>query len=122
MDRASGVSGALARPGRRAGLLAGLAVVLALTAAGPVLAQSDGRWRSGEQAYAKTCAYCHESGVGPVLKGRSLPPSYIAQMARHGFRQMPAFPPSFIDDKTLADLGDFLKASPAPAATATKKP
>ncbi len=103
---------ATAHGGWTAGIV-GIAA-LALAAATPALAQSDGQWRSGEQAYAKVCAYCHDAGVGPVLKGRNLPPAYVATMARRGFREMPAFPASFIDDKTLAQLGAFIKAAAPP--------
>lgn len=91
----------------------GISTMAFLFVAGPVLAQSDGVWRSGEQAYSKTCAYCHEAGVGPVLRGRPLPSSFVSQVVRRGFLEMPAFPASFIDDKTLEDIGNFLRTAPA---------
>lgn len=96
-------------------LLASLALPLALLA-GHAVADGDGVWKSGENVYAKVCGHCHESGVGPVIKGRQLPPQYITAIVRNGFRAMPAFPGSFIDDNALQQVAEYIEKTPAPAA------
>jgi mono/diheme cytochrome c family protein len=84
---------------------------IALTAAGHAAADSTGRWQSGQEAYKKVCAYCHEANVGPVLTGRNLPPAYITSVVRAGNQAMPAFRPSEIDDGTLNSLARMIAAS-----------
>lgn len=96
-------------------LLACLALPLALLA-GQAVADGDGVWKGGENVYQKVCGHCHEAGVGPVIKGRQLPPQYIHAVVRNGFRAMPAFPASFIDDKSLDQVGEYISKSAAPAA------
>lgn len=86
-------------------------ILLATTAA----ADGDGVWKSGENVYAKVCGHCHEAQVGPQLKGRQLPPPYISAVVRNGFRAMPAFPASFIDDKALQQVAEYLSTTPTPA-------
>lgn len=83
-----------------------------LLGASQVAAESS--WENGEQVYAKVCSHCHEAGIGPVIKGRSLPPQYITAVVRHGFRAMPAFRSSFIDDQSLASVAEFVSQAPAP--------
>ncbi|KAB0265574.1 c-type cytochrome [Microvirga brassicacearum] len=92
------------------------AAAACLAAAGPLHAQADGRWRDGEQVYVKVCGHCHESGVGPVLKGRGLPAEALAPITRHGLSAMPAFRAAEIDDQALQALGDYLAQTPAPKA------
>lgn len=77
-------------------------------------------WRDGGQVYQKVCAHCHEAGVGPVIKGRSLPTLYIERVVRHGNRAMPSFRPSEIDDVALADVARVI--STAAVANAPAKP
>ncbi|MBD2838638.1 cytochrome c [Pseudomonas sp. BN414] len=96
-------------------LLASLALPFALLA-GQAFADGDGVWKSGENVYQKVCGHCHEHQVGPVITGRQLPPQYISAVVRNGFRAMPAFPASFIDDKALQQVGEYISKSPAPAA------
>lgn len=101
-------------PSRIAGpVLAGLLLSL-LTL--PARAGGNGQWQGGEHVYAKVCGHCHEAGIGPAIKGRQLPPAYIQAIVRHGFRAMPAFPASYIDDASLQAVGEYIQASPAPAA------
>jgi mono/diheme cytochrome c family protein len=93
----------------------GIAVGLTLALlAAPAFAVEGGNWKGGADVYAKICAYCHDVGVGPVIKGRQLPPEYISLVVRQGLRAMPAFRSSFIDDKALQALGEYLSKSPAP--------
>ncbi|KFI18665.1 c-type cytochrome [Nitrosococcus oceani] len=77
-------------------------------------AGADGSWKNGAEVYAKVCGYCHEGGIiGPVLKGRELPPAYIVQVVRNGLLAMPAFTAAFIDDKALREVADYLSKSAA---------
>ena len=93
-------------------------VVLALPAlvAFSVSASGDGQWKSGEHVYQKVCGHCHDTNgdIGPVLAGRGLPPAYITTIVRQGFRAMPAFPASFIDDDALQLVGEYIQQLPAP--------
>lgn len=91
------------------------ACAIALSLGGTAaLAQSAGQWRDGQHVYAKVCANCHESGVGPVIKGRDLHPSYFEQTVRSGLRAMPAFRSTEIDDVALRQVAEMLAKSPAP--------
>lgn len=76
-------------------------------------ADSSGKWLSGQEAYRKVCAYCHETGVGPVLTGRNLPPEYVSTMVRLGNRAMPAFRPTEINDETLAKVAQLIASGAA---------
>jgi len=86
-----------------------LPVILLATAA---VADGDGVWKGGENVYAKTCGHCHEGQVGPQIKGRQLPAAYITAVVRNGFRAMPAFPASFIDDHALQQVADYISQAP----------
>ena len=77
--------------------------------AAPPEARSGGfAWKDGAEVYAKVCGYCHESNVGPVIRGRDLPVAYIRTIVRNGHRAMPAFRPSEIDDESLAKLAEYI--------------
>jgi mono/diheme cytochrome c family protein len=92
-------------------------VALALTGlSAPAFTAGDGGGKDGADVYAKICGYCHDVGVGPVIKGRQLPPEFTTQIVRHGFRAMPAFRSSVIDDQALQALSEYVSKSPAPAA------
>ncbi|KAB0265563.1 c-type cytochrome [Microvirga brassicacearum] len=102
---------------RQRGRLHGQALCVAAfsllsTIPGPVIAQSDGRWKSGEEVYVKVCGRCHESGVGRVIKGRAFPPQAYGAFVRHGHLAMPSFRSSEIDDRALQALGEFLARAP----------
>ncbi|NBF03591.1 4-cresol dehydrogenase [Pseudomonas sp. Fl5BN2] len=92
-----------------------LALPLAMLA-GQAAADGDGVWKNGENVYAKVCGHCHEHNVGPLIKGRQLPAPYITAVVRNGFRAMPAFPASFIDDNALQQVADYISKAPAAAA------
>ena len=83
--------------------------------AGHAAADGDGVWKGGENVYAKVCGHCHENKVGPQITGRQLPPQYITAIVRHGFRAMPAFPASFIDDNSLQQVAEYISTASAPA-------
>ena len=92
-------------------LAAGLSgMALAATAAPP---QTIG---PGQRYYEKICAQCHETGIGPVLKGRALSPETVVAFARLGVNAMPAFRVTDIDDATLSDLGVYISKTQPPAA------
>lgn len=78
-------------------------------------AASENTWKDGAQLYEKVCGYCHETNgdIGPVLSGRELAPAYTTLIVRNGFRAMPAFPASFIDDKALQQVGEYIQKMPA---------
>ena len=70
--------------------------------------------KKGEQFYGKVCGRCHETGIGPVLKGRGMPDGFFIAFARNGMNAMPAFRVTDVDDATLAAVAAYLAASPAP--------
>lgn len=65
-------------------------------------------WKDGAEVYTKVCALCHDTNVGPVLRGRDLDPLYIKLMVRNGSRAMPAFRASEIDDQLLGKLAEYV--------------
>jgi 4-cresol dehydrogenase (hydroxylating) cytochrome subunit len=73
-----------------------------------------GQWRSGAEAFDKVCGRCHLSGVGPELRGRGLPATYIKVMARNGRNGMPAFSDSALDDTTLEAVARLISTSKQP--------
>jgi 4-cresol dehydrogenase (hydroxylating) cytochrome subunit len=86
-----------------------VAVTVASAVAAQARAQSAGQWHGPEDTYEKICRYCHDTGVGPVLKGRGLQPAYIAATVRAGRNGMPAFRPSEISNSELLALGQWLE-------------
>ena len=86
-----------------------------------------------DRTYAKVCGFCHDKGVGPAILGRELPVAYIENVVRHGFRAMPSFRSTEIDNAAPASAARWVSQSPAtstspanasapasPAAPATK--
>ncbi|SFN46371.1 Cytochrome C oxidase, cbb3-type, subunit III [Nitrosospira briensis] len=68
-------------------------------------------WKDGPEVYTKVCGYCHEQGVGPVIRGRALPPVYIRNVVRNGSRAMPSFRIAEIDDESLTKLAEYISAN-----------
>lgn len=89
-------------------ILAGTVLACAQTAVA-----ADPAAQVRDPTYAKVCSHCHDTGVGPALLARQLPPLYIENTVRHGFRAMPSFRPSEIDAKALADLARWVSESTA---------
>lgn len=79
--------------------------------AAPPEPQSNFRWKDGPEVYAKVCSYCHDQQIGPVIRGRSLPPAYISAVVRNGNRAMPPFRESEIDDESLKKLAEFISTN-----------
>lgn len=99
---------------RSRGMLAASLCLVAAAWAGEASAQAAGQWRDATHAYSKICGHCHDTGIGPVITGRDLQPEYYMHVVRNGFRAMPAFRPTDIDDKTLAALAETLAKAPPP--------
>ncbi|MCK9540125.1 c-type cytochrome [Dokdonella sp.] len=80
-------------------------------------AKDASQWGSGKNLYDKVCGQCHapEVGVGTALAGRNLPEAYVKFVVRNGLNAMPAFPASFIDDESIAQVTRYLATLPAPA-------
>jgi mono/diheme cytochrome c family protein len=97
-------------------LASGLIMVASLTesiGAGQKDSQAGFAWKDGAEVYTKICALCHETAVGPVLRGRGLDPLYISLMVRNGSRAMPAFRASEIDDQSLEKLAEYVSKTAA---------
>ncbi len=73
--------------------------------------QTGFTWKDGAEVYTKICALCHETSVGPILRGRELDPLYIRLIVRNGSRAMPAFRASEIDDHSLEQLSEYVSKS-----------
>lgn len=69
--------------------------------------------RSPGELYGLVCAHCHETRIGPDLKGRTLPVATVKHFVRYGNRAMPAWRPSEISDQELQRLADWVHAMPA---------
>ena len=55
-----------------------IGIVASIVWAAPEGAPGPGfAWKDGGEVYAKVCALCHETSVGPMLRGRSLDPTYV---------------------------------------------
>lgn len=98
----------------------GLAVLVAagiaarVAGAAPEEAPKPGfAWKNGAEVYAKICALCHDTAVGPAIRGRGLDPSYIQLIVRHGNRAMPAFRAAEIDDQSLEKLAEYVSKAEA---------
>ena len=98
-------------------LMSGLIVMASLTGAMGAgqndVSQVGFVWKDGAEVYTKICALCHDASVGPPIRGRSLDPTYIQLVVRHGSRAMPAFRASEIDDQALEKLAEYVSKSAA---------
>lgn len=85
-------------------------IAISLVATATVAAaDSSGQWLGGQEAYEKVCGYCHERGIGPVIRGQDKLPELVHLMVRSGSGAMPAFRRTEIDDKTLAAIIAYIK-------------
>jgi 4-cresol dehydrogenase (hydroxylating) cytochrome subunit len=84
----------------------GIPVMLLASAA---IADGRGQWQSGQEAYSKVCGFCHERGIGPVIKGTGKSPELIRMVVRSGNRAMPAFRSTEIDDATLTKIAEYIR-------------
>jgi mono/diheme cytochrome c family protein len=94
--------------------VASAALIFTLSAEGVSAAPPDPsnfRWKDGPEVYAKVCSYCHDQQIGPVIRGRLLPPEYISAVVRNGNRAMPAFRASEIDDESLKKVAEYISTN-----------
>ena len=95
-------------------MVAAVGVAAGIAWAAPQQAPEQGfTWKDGAEVYTKVCALCHDTKVGPVLRGRDLDPTYIQLIVRHGNRAMPAFRASEIDDQSLEKLAEYISKTAA---------
>ena len=98
------------------GLTVGLALGIVASVAWGAAQQAPERgfaWKDGAEVYTKVCALCHETQMGPPLRGRGLDQLYIALIVRNGSRAMPAFREAEIDDQTLKKLAAYVSKQEA---------
>ena len=94
-----------------------LFAAITLTALAPSLSACSGDAkarttpRAPEKIYATTCGYCHGHNVGPVIRGRQLPPETVMAFVRKGQGAMPAFRQTEISDAELKALAQWLQVS-----------
>lgn len=69
--------------------------------------------RDPERIYRTTCGYCHGHNVGPIIRGRALPPEAIEIFVRNGNGAMPAFRPTEISPAELTALARWISTSKA---------
>lgn len=101
----------------RAALPPAVALAALAGAASGANAQVAGQWKDEQHVWQKICSHCHETGIGPIIKGRGLTPAYYVKVVRYGLRAMPAFRASDIDDATLQKLANSLASSKLAAVT-----
>ena len=94
------------QPRRLVALCGALALV---SGAGGAWADAAGNWKDGKEVYEKICAYCHEKGIGPKIKGYGRLPADIMKTVRSGKNAMPAFRQTEIDDAALAKVAEYIK-------------
>jgi cytochrome c5 len=93
-------------------------VALGVIGGAPFAALGADAQRDANHVYEITCHYCHDNGIGLVLKGAQIPAERIRLAVRQGYVAMPAFMPSYISDAELAALIELLTQPAAPAAAA----
>lgn len=60
------------------------------------------------KTYQDRCVFCHETNVGPSLRGRGLDPGYVKLVLRNGSRAMPQFRATEVSEQELAQLTAYL--------------
>ncbi len=85
-------------------------------------AQAAGQWQGPEHIWRASCAYCHETGLGPKLLGARLPAAVTIAAVRRGPSGMPPFTGSSISDQELKTLAAWLNKQPAPPPPPGAKP
>ena len=71
-------------------------------------------FKSGQEAFEKTCARCHTGRVdtvGPDFSKKPYDVDTVKFFVRHGFAGMPAFTESMIDNATLDELAAYVAHS-----------
>jgi mono/diheme cytochrome c family protein len=88
--------------------------------AGPIIpvVSTNGEGTIGAGAYARTCGYCHDQGIGPALRGREFDQSSLIPIVRNGLGAMPAFRESEVSDGEIGDIALALTRSRQPQSMA----
>ncbi|MCX7169893.1 MAG: cytochrome c [Proteobacteria bacterium] len=94
------------QPRRLVALCGALALV---SGAGSAWADAAGNWKDGKEVYEKVCAYCHDKGIGPTIKGIGIKSEDIIRTVRSGNKAMPPFRQTEIDEAALAKLAEYLQ-------------
>lgn len=89
--------------------LAASCAALAITTA--THADNSAQRLNGQDVYNKVCAYCHDTGIGPLITGRQLPAEYVQTIVRIGNRAMPSFRESEISDDMLKRVAQLINSS-----------
>ena len=92
---------------------AGLGIAALATAGVGMAEAAPSAPRAPETVYATNCGYCHGHNVGPIIRGRKLPPQLIEYMVRNGNGAMPAFRPTEIAPAELTALARWISRSEA---------
>lgn len=71
--------------------------------------------RAPASIYASNCGYCHGHNVGPIIRGRKLPPQMVEYIVRNGRGAMPAFKPTEITPAELSALAQWISISASDA-------
>lgn len=67
----------------------------------------------GERLFRKLCYQCHPggaAGLGPALNDKPLPEFAIRTQIRKGVGAMPAFDESWLDDREVAAIAEYVQA------------
>lgn len=95
-------------------MVAGIGIVAGIGFAAPKEPEDTAfRYKDGADVYANSCHFCHDTKIGPTIKGRGLDPLYIGYIVRHGNAAMPAFRISEINDQELEMLVDYVSKQDA---------
>ncbi|WP_144095969.1 c-type cytochrome [Croceicoccus sediminis] len=97
-------------------LASSVSAVIAVCIGGSLWAAEPANYpapRAPEKIYAQTCGYCHGVNVGPVIRGRELPPEVTKAFVRMGPNAMPAFRETEISNEELDALATWLQQSEA---------
>ncbi len=79
-------------------------ITFGLIGAGACLAQPAAPARDPARLYASTCHFCHDTGIGPPIRGSHYPAAQIRFVVRHGDGAMIAFSPAAISHAQLTAL------------------
>jgi len=80
----------------------------------PIVAFEVSKGDIGAAAYGRACGYCHDTQIGPSLRGRELDPETVKYFARRGSRAMPAFRRTDISDAELDAIAALVAGNKLP--------
>ncbi len=81
----------------------------------PLLSLSDYSAENlGAAAYERSCLYCHDTGIAPSLRQRSLPAALVMHFGRNGGVAMPPFRATEISDEELKAIAEMVEGNRIP--------